>query len=255
MHYYQHHIGDFIKDTSFLTNEEVGIYMKLIWLYYDSEQPIPNDIKLLAIKTNSRNNIDAVQRILDMFFVLQGDDWHHSRCDKEIADYAEYCNKQKENGAKGGRPKTQTKPTANPTLTQHEPKITLTTNHYPLTTIQSKDIAPPEGVAVNIWHDYLKVRKAAKKPLTETALRGLTREAGKAGISLGDALQICCERSWVGFKAEWLRDKQTSHERNMQTLSELTGGIHGNDFSFKPIIDNTINTITTIDELSNEKLL
>lgn len=254
MHYYQHHIGDFIKDTSFLTNEEVGIYMKLIWLYYDAESPLPNDIKVLAIKTNARQNVDGVQRILDMFFVLDGNEWHHTRCDKEIADYADYCNKQKANGAKGGRPKrTQTKPTANPTLTQHEPKITLTTNHYPLTTNQSKDIAPPEGVAVNIWRDYLKVRKAAKKPITETALKGLAREAGKAGITLCDALQICCERNWIGFKAEWLREKQTAHERNMKTLAELTGGIHGEDFSFKPITHNTMPN--TIDEELNDRLL
>jgi len=35
-------------------------------------------------------------------------------------------------------------------------------------------------VSDSVWLDYLKVRKAAKKPLTETALKGLIRESAKA---------------------------------------------------------------------------
>jgi uncharacterized protein YdaU (DUF1376 family) len=136
MHYYQHHIGDFIKDTSYLTNEEIGIYMKLIWLYYDTEEPLPNDIFVLSMKTNARNNEVAVQGILDMYFQLLDDKWHHTRCDKEIAEYQAFCVKQKANGLKGGRPKiTQQEPNDNPMGFQAEPKITLTTNHKPLTSI------------------------------------------------------------------------------------------------------------------------
>jgi uncharacterized protein YdaU (DUF1376 family) len=136
MHYYQHHIGDFIKDTSYLTNEEIGIYMKLIWLYYDTEEPLPNDIVVLSMKTNARNNEVAVQGILDMYFQLLNDKWHHTRCDKEIAEYQAFCVKQKANGLKGGRPKiTQQEPNDNPMGFQPEPKITLTTNHKPLTSI------------------------------------------------------------------------------------------------------------------------
>jgi hypothetical protein len=61
---------------------------------------------------------------------------------------------------------------------------------------------------VSIWEDYLKIRKAAKKPLTETALKGLQREAEKAKLSLSQAIEICCERSWIGFKAEWIADSK-----------------------------------------------
>ncbi len=87
MHYYQHHIGDFIKDTSFLTNEEIGIYSKLIWLYYDTEQPLPNSLFELSMKTNAREKEDALQGLLEMFFTLVDNKWHHTRCDKEIEHY------------------------------------------------------------------------------------------------------------------------------------------------------------------------
>ena len=87
MHYYQHHIGDFIKDTSFLTNEEVGIYLKLLWIYYDTEQALPNSLFELSMKVNARDQQDALSGILEMFFTLENNEWHHTRCDKEINHY------------------------------------------------------------------------------------------------------------------------------------------------------------------------
>lgn len=99
MHYYQHHIGDFIKDTSFLTNEEVGIYLKLLWLYYDTEQPLPNSIFELSMKVNARDQQDTLVGILEMFFTLRNDQWHHNRCEKEISFYKQ----QLETASKAGR--------------------------------------------------------------------------------------------------------------------------------------------------------
>ena len=89
MHYYQHHIGDFIKDTSFLTNEEIGIYLKLILLYYDSEKPLPNNLFELGMKTGTRDNQEVLEGLLGMFFVLdeQNKCWNHTRCDKELEHY------------------------------------------------------------------------------------------------------------------------------------------------------------------------
>ena len=83
----------------------------------------------------------------------------------------------------------------------------------------------PEGVDVSLWNDYLKVRKAAKKPLTDTALKGLIREAEKAKITLSDALQTCCERSWVGFKAEWIEKPITTQDRPNQKWDATLAGI------------------------------
>lgn len=51
--------------------------------------------------------------------------------------------------------------------------------------------------------DFTAIRKAKKAPITETAIAGIKREAAKAGMSLADALAMCCERGWSGFKADW----------------------------------------------------
>lgn len=57
-----------------------------------------------------------------------------------------------------------------------------------------------------VWRDWLRVR--GKNPLTETAWQGMTSEATKAGISASEAVKICAERGWRGFRADWLaKDK------------------------------------------------
>jgi len=67
----------------------------------------------------------------------------------------------------------------------------------------------PDDVPEKVWDDFQTIRKARKAPLTDTALEGIEREAAKAGWTLEQALRESCERSWQGFKASWVADKQT----------------------------------------------
>ena len=66
------------------------------------------------------------------------------------------------------------------------------------------------GVEGDLARDYLAVRRDKRSAtLTKTALDGLEREANRAGLSLAQAVTLCCERGWVGFRAEWLHDRHT----------------------------------------------
>jgi uncharacterized protein YdaU (DUF1376 family) len=85
MHYYSHHIGDFQRDTASLSDADTLAYLRLLWMYYDTEQPLPNDPKKLAFRIGS--NPDAVQMLLDTFFALEDNVWRQKRCDAEIAKY------------------------------------------------------------------------------------------------------------------------------------------------------------------------
>lgn len=70
-----------------------------------------------------------------------------------------------------------------------------------------KEYIPP--IPSELLSDYLKVRKAKKAgELTETAFKGIEREAELAGISTEDAIKQCCERGWVGFKASWIKPEE-----------------------------------------------
>jgi hypothetical protein len=80
-----------------------------------------------------------------------------------------------------------------------------------------------EGIDSQVSADFLAIRKAKRAPLTTTALDGIKREAGKAGITLEDALRVCVERGWQAFKAEWHqgdRGKKNSHDLSGKNWQE-----------------------------------
>ncbi len=89
MNYVELHIGDYEKATSHLTACEDGIYGRLIRRYYDTESPLPLDIKALQrfVRARARDERDAVETVLVEFFIKADDGWHHKRCDEEIAKY------------------------------------------------------------------------------------------------------------------------------------------------------------------------
>ena len=153
MHYYQHHIGDFIKDTSFLTNEEIGIYLKLIWLYYDSEKPLPNNLFELGMKTGTRDNQEVLEGLLGMFFVLdeQNKCWNHTRCDKEIEHYRQQLTTASKAGKASALKRAMSK---NPTsveqaLNERSTGVQPTNNQEPLTNNHK-----PSGEATRISQDW-----------------------------------------------------------------------------------------------------
>lgn len=97
MNYVELHIGDYDKATAHLTACEDGIYGRLMRRYYDTEAPLPLDLKALQrlVRARSREEKEAVQTILDEFFHQQVDGWHHKRCDEEIAKFLEKREKAK----------------------------------------------------------------------------------------------------------------------------------------------------------------
>lgn len=81
----------------------------------------------------------------------------------------------------------------------------------------------PDGVSETVWSDFLSIRKAKRAPLTQTALEAIQREADKAGLSLQQALQVCCARGWQGFKAEWVQDRPQSQQRTTSKADLIAG--------------------------------
>lgn len=59
-------------------------------------------------------------------------------------------------------------------------------------------------ISPQVATDFRALRNKLRAPITETAMAGIRREAGKAGMTLEAALSMCCERGWRGFKAEWV---------------------------------------------------
>lgn len=209
MHYYKHHIGDFLKDTGHLSNDQMGVYLRMLWRYYLDEKPLQDDCEGIAFAM--RSDEKTVRLILRHFFVLTDDGWRHKRCDVEIAEYHNKSEKAKTsasarwNNANAMRTHTERSANESENDANHKP---LTNNHKPVK--NTKAVKRPDDVSENIWADFLVIRKAKRSPITQTALDAIRREGDKVALSLDAVLGICCARGWQGFKSEWLANAQTA---------------------------------------------
>jgi uncharacterized protein YdaU (DUF1376 family) len=200
MNFYPFHIGDYISHTSHLSNEEDLAYRRMIDLYFQTEQPFHQNLDI-ARKIRSTQKI--VDQLLPEFFEWNEEDksWHSKRVDEEIAKYHAMQEGGKKGAAKRWSKGSYSPPNATPMQTKNQEP--LTKNH----------INTPEGVSDSLFKDYMAVRKAKKAKWTDTALKGLQREAEKAKMTLSEVMQMCCERSWVGFKAEWIKEEVTRQKQ------------------------------------------
>lgn len=60
------------------------------------------------------------------------------------------------------------------------------------------------GVERQIAEDWIKVRRNKKLTQTETAFKKTKNEIERSGRCANDCITLCVERSWGGFKAEWV---------------------------------------------------
>jgi uncharacterized protein YdaU (DUF1376 family) len=190
MHYYRHHIGDFLKDTGHLSNDQMGVYLRMLWRYYLDEKPLKDECESIAFAM--RSDEKTVNLILRHFFVLQDDGWRHNRCDKEIADYHEKkgkaANSANARWSNANAMRTHTERNANEPVfdANQEP---ITNNH------KNTDICPPDGgpvlpdcqhqAVIDLYHQQLptlrrvEVWNAARQGYLRQRWREVAAELGK----------------------------------------------------------------------------
>ncbi len=142
-------------------------YRKMLDRYYLKELPLPNNVKQIARKIGMSEYTNEVQNILDDFFSLVDDEYHHEKADKNLTEYHAKAETARVNGKKGGRPKkTQSKPTPNPEETQlvnlANPEETGSkANHKPITNNQEqvKDTAQTSSESELDIAGYLPTNK------------------------------------------------------------------------------------------------
>lgn len=250
MHYYKFNIADWSLHTGHLSVEEEAVYFRLINHYYDTEVPIPKITQPVIRRLRLGEHAELVAIILEEFFTLIGDLWHHKRCDLEISAYHAKAETNQANGKKGGRPKgskKESKPPKKPKITQSvnsgNPDVTLTKNQEPLTTNQEPDkgkqlSVKPDQVAdiYDYWVEVMgkaqsstKLTPKRKKAIQARLADGYTPSQIKTAIlnckkdpwSMGandrntpfNDLELICRS---GEKLESFIDKETggSHAQN-----------------------------------------
>lgn len=185
MHYYQHHIGDFIKATARLSDAQSMAYLRLLWMYYDSEKPLKPDAKVLAFQIGATP--EETELLLQSFFWLAEDGWHHTRCDQEIAEYRAFLDKKSNAGkASAERRKNKRSTDDEQVLNSSSSDEQLTNNQQPLTNNQSKeakaspDLGKPKSVPPAPIQEIVEMYNSILPELPQTIV---VNESRKRAIS------------------------------------------------------------------------
>ena len=240
MNYYPFHIGDYVSATRHLSWTEDAAYRRLLDTYYTSEKPLPVELRAVCrlVLATTDEQREAVQVVLEEFFELTDAGWVNRRADTEILAMQEKQERQRERANKRWHNQAQ-EPGSAPAMPRHEASdatasksdasaMPPTPTPTPTPTPINKEPIPsgmgsaprkrataarPDDVAEPVWQDFQAIRKAKRAPLTDTALDGIRREAGKAGVTLADAIAYCCEAGWQGFNATWYAERHAGGGR------------------------------------------
>ena len=214
MHFYSFNIGDYISHTRHLTPLEDIAYRRLLDTYYLNERPLNGSPTELARTINMRQNEAEVESVLVEFFVQQdGAGWVNLRADEEIQKYKAKL----EVASRAGKASAERRFNDRSTTVQPNKKQETINTKQETKNIKPAALKAPDGVMDSTWADYIVIRKAKKAPVTETAIKGIAREAAKAGWSLEQALRECISRGWAGFKADWVQTDQEKKMTSTQT--------------------------------------
>jgi uncharacterized protein YdaU (DUF1376 family) len=231
VNYYEHHLGDYMRDTAHLSMLEDGAYRRLLDVFYIREKALPTDLRECCklARATSKPERDAVAYVLREFFEPREDGYHQRRADTEIAHFQD---KQRKAKASADARWSQYERNANASpnahatgMRTHSERNANGMHRAPVPSPQSPDTSNQSrntgkkntsahsalsDIDPKIVADWLAHRKARKAAVSDTAIEGIRREAERAGMTLQDALAMSCQRGWTGFKAEWVSDPRGS---------------------------------------------
>jgi uncharacterized protein YdaU (DUF1376 family) len=217
MHYYQHHIGDFIKATARLSDSQTIAYLRLLWMYYDTEKPLILDTELLAFQIGT--SIQDTELLLRTFFILTDEGWKQTRCEEEISSYREFLNKKSMAGRASAEQRKNTRSTpVQQTLNDGSTDVQLTNNHKPITNI-------------NIYNDQFEMfwksypKKTAKESAKKAWIKIKPNDELIAKITKAVKDQKLSEREqqFIPHAATWLNAKRWEDEIAGTTQKPLMG--------------------------------
>ena len=214
MYHYPFHVSDYIADTAHLSLEEDLAYRRLIDLYYTSEKPIPMDVSAVARKIRMANCESAIAQVLQEFFTLENDAYHHSRCDSIITAYQAKADRNRAIGKLGGRPKN---PEETQTVSKNNPnQEPITNNHKPIT----KDKTATRGSRLPAnWIPDKELAEWSKAERPDLDLRRVLAEFRDYWTSLAGSRGV--KLDWDATWRNWVR-KQTAVK---QTYAQVAADV------------------------------
>jgi hypothetical protein len=82
--------------------------------------------------------------------------------------------------------------------------------------ILKSSVPKPEDVSQETFDDFIRQRKTK---FTNTALKGIRREAEKAGWTMELALSHATMRGWQSFKADWVKESKNGKNKSADDIT------------------------------------
>lgn len=243
MNYIQFHVGDWEAGTRLLSPTEKGVYIDLLMLYYSLERPLMRTECERMSRAYAQNEKDALEYVLDRFFMEKDGSYHHERCETEIASYRDKSRKAAESAkarwhkrpaeSKGGSCRVENvraecgsdaiaMPTQCERITERNAVGVLTNNQEPVTNNQLIEVEPkakkkrsskpkiddlvkPEGISDEVWRAWFEHKnKVCKSGCTQWAVDDIQEVAKAVGVSVEKAMRVQLANGWQGLNIESL---------------------------------------------------
>ena len=209
-------IDAFNSDTSFLSDEELGIYFRLIFFAWSREGYIPDDIDFIVSLTRNGNK-EAIEKIIKLYWTKEGDEYYQKRLREEYIRAVETTEINKLNGKKGGE--ANAKRIRSERLSESEASISISksisksiynNNIYPLSEDEKDNninkgngVIKKQRTITNYSDDFEDLWKSL-------SIENRTRSNKPSSFKLYKALnkedQELVRKNWKGYQSEQAKE-------------------------------------------------
>lgn len=232
MRFYNFDIDDYRAATAHLSMEEHYIYRWLIDEYYETEQPIPHERRLLMRRMRlTSDQAELLDIVLDEFFDGTEEGYVHARIEGDLEKiYAKSAKarasaearwKKKGKKGKSDTDAMRTHTPSNADVMRKDASAMLPTNLLTLLT-NTIGAAPPESLNISALEEYKKHRQEIKaKKLTS---KGWVLKAKKMALFSSEvqqaAVDATIENGWTGLFPEKVNEDKRRSGRSGQNQSK-----------------------------------
>jgi len=209
-------IDAFNSDTSFLSDEELGIYFRLIFFAWSREGYIPDDIDFIVSLTRNGNK-EAIEKIIKLYWTKEDDQYYQKRLREEYIRAVETTEINKLNGKKGGE--ANAKRIRSERLNESEASISISksisksiynNNIYPLSEDEKDNninkgngVIKKERTITNYSDDFEDLWKSLS---IENRTRSNKPSSFKLYKSLCKEDQELVRKNWKGYQSEQAKE-------------------------------------------------
>ena len=209
-------IDAFNSDTSFLSDEELGIYFRLIFFAWSREGYIPDDIDFIVSLTRNGNK-EAIEKIIKLYWTKEDDKYYQKRLREEYIRAVETTEINKLNGKKGGE--ANAKRIRSERLSESEASISISksisksiynNNIYPLSEDEKDNninkgngVIKKQRTITNYSDDFEDLWKSLS---IENRTRSNKPSSFKLYKSLCKEDQELVRKNWKGYQSEQAKE-------------------------------------------------